>query len=123
MSAYLDALRAHTEYVFFAVGVLWLAVAVLAGSLLILWPAVACLLGGLQLKMWPGRRLTWSWAVSTAILGFLLAAYQVYAWAPFLEGTFSSVAAEASGAFVVLALLHLFLLFVGAKPASKVEPS
>ena len=69
--------------------------------------------------MWPARRLTWAWAVSTAVLGFLLAAYQVYAWVPFLGGAFSSAAAEATAAFVVLAVLHLLLFYVGLKPAAE----
>ena len=117
MSAILERLRAKAAYAFLAVGVIWLAVAALAGSALILWPALACLLGGLQLKMWPTRRLTWAWAVSSAVLGFLLATYQVFAWVPYLGGAFSSVAAEAFGAFVVLALMHLFLFYVGLRPA------
>ena len=100
-----------------------MAAAVLAGSALVLWPAAACLLGGVMLRAWPDGRLTWSWAVSAAVLGFLLAAYQVYAWAPFLGGAFSSVAAEASGAFVVLALLHIVLFYAGLRPTPSAEPA
>ena len=117
MSALIGTLRGNSAYVFIAVGVLWLGVAVAAGTALILWPVVACVLGGVFLKMWPAKRLTWAWAVSTAVFGFLLAAYQVYAWLPFLGGDFAGVAAVASVVFVIFALLHLFLFYVGASPA------
>jgi hypothetical protein len=116
MSALLGTLRGNSAYVFIAVGVLWLAVAVAAGSALILWPVFACVLGGVLLKMWPTGRLTWAWTISTAVFGFLLAAYQVYAWLPFLGGTFSGIAAVASVVFFVFALLHAFLFYAGAYP-------
>lgn len=116
MSSILGSLRANSPYAYIAVGVVWLAVAALAGSALILWPVLACVLGGVQLRLWPTRRLTWAWAVSTAALGFLISAYQVYAWLPFLVGAFSSVAAAASALFVVLALLHVFLFYAGSRP-------
>jgi hypothetical protein len=117
MSSLLGMLRANSAYAFIGVGVIWLAVAAVAGSALILWPVLACLLGGVQLWKWPARRLTWAWAVSTAVLGFLLAAYQLYAWLPFVGGAFSSVAAVSAAVFTVLALMHLFLIYAGAKPA------
>ena len=117
MSALLGKLKDNSAYAFVGVGVLWLAVAVAAGSWLILWPVVACVLGGVFLKMWPTRRITWAWAVSAAALGFLLAAYQVYAWVPFLGGTFSGVASVASAVFLVFALMHAFLFYAGVAPA------
>ncbi|MDG7007127.1 MAG: hypothetical protein JRN06_02650 [Nitrososphaerota archaeon] len=116
MSALLGTLRGNSAYMFIAAGALWLAVAVAAGSALILWPVVACVLGGVFLRMWPARRLTWAWATSAAVLGFLLAAYQVYAWLPFLGGSFSGVAAVATAVFAVFAVLHLFLFYLGARP-------
>lgn len=115
MSSLLGTVRANSSYAFVAVGVVWLAVAVLAGSALILWPVLACILGGVQLRLWPTRRLTWAWVVSTSVLGFLISAYQVYAWFPFLGGSFSSVAAASSAVFVVLALLHVLLFYAGSK--------
>ena len=122
MSSVLGMVRSNSAYAFIAVGVVWLAVAVIGSSALILWPVLACLLGGVQLWMWPTRKLTWAWAVSTAIFGFLLAAYQIYAWFPFLGGSFSSVAATASGAFAVIALLHLILLYAGIAPPKSESP-
>lgn len=116
MSALLGTLRDNSAYAFMAVGVLWLAVAVAAGSLLILWPVIACILGGVFLKMWPAGRLTWAWAVSAAVLGFILAAYQVCAWLPFLGGAFSGVAAVAAAVFLVFAVLHVFLFYAGVSP-------
>ena len=117
MSALLGTIRGNSAYVFIVVGVLWLAVAVAAGSALILWPVVACVLGGVFLRMWPAKRLTWAWTVSTAAYGFLLAAYQVYAWLPFLGGAFAGVASVASVVFVIFAVLHIFLFYIGGSPA------
>lgn len=116
MSALLGTLRGNSSYLFIAVGVFWLGVAVAAGSALILWPVIACVLGGVLLRVWPERKITWAWAVAAAVFGFLLAAYQVYAWLPFLGGAFSGIAAVASVVFVVFALLHVLLLYVGAAP-------
>ena len=119
MSAFLGTVRVNSAYAYVAAGVVWLVVAVAAGSALILWPVVACVLGGVFLKMWPAKRLTWAGAVSTAVCGFLLAAYLVYAWAPFLGGAFSTAAAEASAVFAVLAAFLLLLLYAGMKQASE----
>jgi hypothetical protein len=113
----LGLLRKYVAYAFFAVALVWLVVAVLGESSLTLWPVGACLVSGIALRMWPGQRLTWAWVVSTAVLGFLLSAYQVYAWAPFLGGTFSTLAATSFVGFAVFAIVHIFLFFVGLKPA------
>lgn len=118
MPSIVGAIRANSSYAFFAAGVVWLAVAVLAGSALTLWPVVAFLVSGYTLKMMPGRRFTWAWTVSSAVLGFLLSAYQVYAWYPFLEGAFSTLAAASLAGFAVFAAVHVILFYVGLKPAS-----
>ncbi len=114
----LGMLRTNSSYAFLVVGVVWLAVAVLASSVLILWPVAACIVSGLALRMWPGGRFTWAWTVSSAVLGFLLSAYQVYAWAPFLGGTFSVTAAVTLVGFAVFAVVHLLLFYTGLRPAS-----
>ena len=123
MSAFLGTLKDNSAYAFIGVGVLWLAVAVVGGSALILWPVVACVLGGVFLKMWPAQRITWAWAVSTAVFGFLLAAYLVYEWLGLLGGAFSGTAAIASGVFVVFAILHVFLFYLGFAPKPTAELS
>ncbi len=114
MPSVLGTLKSNSAYAFLVVGVVWLAVAIFGGSLLTLWPVGACLVAGAMLKARPGRRFTWAWAVSSAVLGLLLAAYQVYAWAPFLMGAFSTLAAGALVGFAVLAVAHAFLLYAGA---------
>ena len=111
---FVDVLRARSAYGYLVVGIAWLAVAALAGSLLILWPVVACLAAGALLILRPGRRFTWAWVLATATLGFLLAAYQVYSWAPFVVGAFAAVAGEAIAVFLILAVFHALLLFAGA---------
>lgn len=114
MPTVFEQLRNNAAYAFFAVGVVWLVIAFIAGSWLILWPVVACLAGGALLRLWPGRRLTWAWAVSSAALGFLISAYQVYAWAPFFGGAFSALAGASAAGFAVLAVVHVVLLYAGA---------
>jgi heme/copper-type cytochrome/quinol oxidase subunit 3 len=117
---FFDLLRARSAYVYLVVGIAWLGVAALAGSLLILWPVVACIAAGALLILRPGKRFTWAWVLATAVLGLLLAAYQVYSWASFVLGAFAAVAGEAIAVFLVLAVIHAFLLFAGAsgtKPA------
>jgi len=120
MPKILDALVANGSYFFVAVGVVWLAIAVLAGSSLILWPVVACIAGGVMLREWPTGRFAWAWCVATAVMGFLLAAYQVYAWLSFLGGAFSTLAAASTASFAVLAILHVLLFYVVvSKPSAK----
>jgi len=119
MPKFLDTLVANVAYAFIAAGVIWLAVAVLAGSSLILWPVVACIAAGIMLREWPSGRLTWSWAVATAVMGFLLSAYQVYAWLSFLGGAFSTLAVVSVIGFAVFAILHVFLFYAAtSKPTT-----
>lgn len=117
MPRFIDALRSRSAYGYLAVGVAWLAVAAIAGSYFVLWPVVACLASGVLLLFRPSMRFTWAWVLATGALGFLLAAYQVYAWTPFVVGAFSLVAGEAIAAFAVLALVHVLLFFAGATKA------
>ena len=117
MPKFLDTLVAYAAYAFIAVGVIWLAIAFLGGSSLILWPALACIVGGIMLREWPNGRLTWSWAVATAVMGFLLSVYQVYAWLSFLGGAFSTLAAVSVIGFAVFAIVHVFLFYAStSKP-------
>ncbi len=118
MPGILGTLRANAAYVFMAVGVAWLAVAVLAGSALILWPVLAFLVSGFMLRMMPGKRFTWAWVVSSAVLGFILSAYQVYAWSPFIGGNFTTLAAASLVGFALFAAVHLLLFYVGLKPTA-----
>jgi hypothetical protein len=119
MPKVLDSFIANSAYAFLLVGLAWLGVAILSASLLLLWPVVACLLSGVLLKVRPGLRFTWAWAVSSAVLGLLLSAYQVYAWAPYLGGAFSTLAEGTLAGFAVLAAAHVMLLYAGAlKPKS-----
>ncbi|HXW94984.1 MAG TPA: hypothetical protein VEJ19_04695 [Nitrososphaerales archaeon] len=118
MPKFLDTLVANAAYGFMAVGVIWLAIAVLSDSALLGWPVVACIAGGIMLREWPSGRLTWPWAVATAAMGFLLSAYQVYAWLSFLGGAFSTLAVVSIIGFALLAFLHVLLLYTAtSKPA------
>jgi len=121
MSRVIGALKSYAAYLFIAVGVAWAAVGVLTGSALVAWPSVACIIGGAFLRIWPGRRLTWAWALSTASMGFIVSVYQVYAWAPMLGGEFSSLAATALVLFAVFAAVHAVLFYAGAS-AKPIRP-
>ena len=118
MPKFLDTLVVNAAYAFIAAGVIWLAIALLAGSALILWPAVACIVGGIMLREWPTTRLTWAWTVATAVMGFLLSAYQVYAWLSFLGGAFSTWAAVSVIGFAVFAVAHVFLFYAATSKPS-----
>lgn len=120
MPKFLDVLVDNASTAFIAMGVVWLAIAVLSDAALILWPVLACIAGGIMLKQWPAGRFTWAWAVASASMGFLLSAYQVYAWLSFVGGAFSALATGLAVGFAVLAVGHVFLFYAGtAKPAAK----
>ena len=114
MSRVLEAAKTNAAYAFIVVGVLWLVIAVITSAGLVLWPVGACLVAGVLLRLRPALRITWAWALATASLGFLLAAYQLYDWAPFIGGAFTAVAGAALAVFTILALAHVFLFYLGA---------
>jgi hypothetical protein len=114
-----EVLKSNLAYEFVAVGVVWAVVAVLVGKAVVLWPALTCIAAGALLKVQPGGRVTWAWAMASAVLGMLVAGYQAYVAAPFLGGAFSMVAGETFAAFLVFALVHVMLLFTGYTPVSK----
>jgi hypothetical protein len=120
MSRILNPLRDYVAYAFLAVGVGWLVVAYNTSSYLVLWPVITCFIGGILLRLRPGERLTWAWASSTAVLGFLLAGYQAYVASFLVGGALSSVASISAGAFSVFAAVHLLLLYAGN--SSRPEP-
>jgi len=114
-----DILRSNLAYEFIAVGVVWMAIAVALNLAIVLWPALTCIVAGILLKFQPSGRLTWSWANSSAVLGFLVCGYQAYVAMEHVSGVFSMVAAETLAAFAIFALLHLMLLYAGYSPVSK----
>lgn len=122
MPSVFGLLRSNSAYFFIVVGVVWAGVGVLTGSALVAWPAAACIAGGLLLKLMPGRRLTWSWALATASMGLIISVYQVYAWAPLVWGTFPALAATTLAGFALFAVVHVLLLYAGAGTAKEVKP-
>lgn len=120
MSVILDPLRSYVAYAFLAVGVGWVVVAFLTGSYLVLWPVITCFMSGVLLRLRPEDRLTWAWASSSAVLGFLLSGYQVYVASFLVGGALSSVASISAAAFAVFAVVHLLLLYTGS--SSRPEP-
>lgn len=118
----MEPVRANLAYLFLIAGVIWFGMVYVTSSLLILWPAVACLVGGLLLKLRAESKLSNPWAVSAALLGFLLSGYQAYMAVPFMVGAFALVAVPSLVLFVVFAILHLFLLYgSGVQPKSEEE--
>jgi hypothetical protein len=114
MPKVLDRVRDFSSYAFVGIGLVWLAIAFLAGSALLLWPVIACVVGGVLLRLRSGGRLTFAWASSAAIMGLVLSGYQVYQWMPFLGGTFNVLAAESLGGFAAFAVVHFVLLYSAA---------
>jgi hypothetical protein len=104
-------IRKNLAYAFVVFGLIWLGIALLAGSALILWPAVACGVGGVLLKLRPSSRLAAAWAPAAALLGLLLCAYQVYAAVPLLSGAFITIASTSTSLFVILGLGHVYLAY------------
>jgi hypothetical protein len=114
-----DILKTNLAYEFMVVGALWAVVAVEFGLVLVVWPALTCIAAGLLLKFLPSGRITWAWGTSSAVLGFLVSAYQACVAVLFISGTFSFVATETLVGFAFFALAHLVLLYSGYSPAGK----
>jgi hypothetical protein len=117
MQSALDFVRKNLAYTFVIFGVIWVAVAFLAGSLLVLWPAVACMGAGVLMKVRPSTRLSIAWGPAAAILGLLLCAYQVYQAIPLLTGAFVTVASASVVIFLLLGLGHVYLAFASYSAA------
>jgi len=116
-------LKSYLPYEFTAAGIVWAVVTFYLGLAIILWPTITCIGAGVLLKSFPSGRLTWSWTISSAVLGLLLCSYQAYAAIPFAVGAFSDVALETLGAFIIFAIVHIMLLYgsytvIGRKPAT-----
>ncbi len=118
MPGMLDFLKVNIAYEFIVVGVVWLAVAYIAGPL-VLWPVVTCVAAGVLIRIKPGMRLTWAWGVSSAALGLLVSAYAAYSNVGLVNGPFSTIAVLSLGGFGVFALVHLFLLYGAYSPKGK----
>ena len=116
MPKFSDILKSNLAYEFIAVGIVWTVVAVGLGLALVLWPALTCYVAGLLVKFLPLERITWPWAISSAALGLLVSAYQVYVAIPFISSAFSLVGTETLVGFVVFAFVHLVLLYFGYSP-------
>ena len=110
MQSAVSFVKKNLAYVFIVFGVVWVAVAYLAGSALVLWPAVACVAAGVLLRLKPNSRLSTAWPPSAAALGLLLCAYQAYVAATLLLGAFAVIASASLVVFVLLGLGHLYLV-------------
>jgi hypothetical protein len=119
MPKILEVLKSRAAYAFVGVGIVWLVVAYINHSYLVLWPVVTCLLSGVLLKVRPGERLTWAWATASAVLGLILAAYQAYAAFPLVGGPSTSIASESLGGFVAFAVVHFLLLYAGSSSPAR----
>lgn len=109
MQSALSLVKKNLAYAFVIFGAIWVAIALLAGSALVLWPAVACFAAGVLMRVRPGSRLSIAWGPSAAILGLLLCAYQAYVAVTLLSGSFVTIASLSVVVFVLLGLGHLYL--------------
>ena len=118
MPPFLNTVKAQAQYAFVGAGVLWLVLALYEWSALLLWPVIALVAAGAMLRLLPGERLTWAWAVSAAVLGMVVALYQVYLALPLLQSAFSTVAGASLAVFAVFAAAHVVLAYAGASVKS-----
>lgn len=112
MPSAVDLLKSNISYLYVAIGLAWLVPVYLVESFYILWPVVVFVIGGVMLKLWPSRRLTWAWALAAALMGATLSGYQAYFAALESSGVFSSLAGVSLvgfGAFAILQLAALYL--------------
>ncbi|HME19342.1 MAG TPA: hypothetical protein VKF15_06390 [Nitrososphaerales archaeon] len=120
MPSFLNTIRSRADYAFIAVAVVWLAFALYEWSVLLLWPVVALAAGGAMLRLRPGKKVTWAWTISAAVMGLVVAIYQVYLAVPLLQSAFSMVAGASLVVFVVIGGAHVVLAYTAAsvnKPA------
>jgi hypothetical protein len=110
MQALSGTLRDNLSYLFIVVGTVWLGLAYVTGSLLLLWPVVACVISGVLLKAAPSAKLTVAWAGASALMGIVLSAYQAYSASPLVAGQFAEIASLSLVGFVLFGLAHLYLL-------------
>ena len=114
-----EILKSNLAYEFVIAGIVWTVVAVGLGAVLILWPALTCFAAGFLLKFLPSTRITWPWATSSAVLGFLVSAYQAFVAVSFVSGAFSLVGIETLAGFALFALVNLVLLYFAYSPAGE----
>jgi hypothetical protein len=111
MQSALSGVRKNLAYAFVIFGLVWVFVAYLTGSLLVIWPAAACIVAGVLIKLMPSSRITIAWGPSAAILGLLLCAYQVYVAVQLLTGAFVTIATMSIVVFFILGVGHAYLAF------------
>jgi hypothetical protein len=114
MQSLAGKMSANLPYLFVAVGVVWLALAVFTWSPLLLWPVVAFAAGGMLLRASPFSNLTAAWAGASSVMGLILSVYQVYVATSRLGGQLAEVAWTSLAAFAVFALVHLYLLVLSS---------
>jgi len=119
MPSSLDVMRARAPYAYAVMGLIWLVVAYLESSALLLWPVAVLIAGGVLLMFRQGKRLTWAWAISAAVLGLVLSFYQAYVAALLVTGALSTLAGASLVVFATLGLAHVLLGYVGAGAATK----
>ena len=107
----IEPARRNLAYLFAGAGVLWLGVVFVTLSPLVLWPAVVCIVSCVLLKLWPEEKFSGAWVTSSALLGFVLSAYQTYQAANHITGAFAFVAPFSLVLFLLFALFHLFLIY------------
>lgn len=111
MKSAASLLRRNLAYVFVVFALIWLAIAALTGSVLVLWPVLACGASGALLRFTPASGLSASLPTASAIMGLFLSAYQVYVATPLLAGAFNTIASISIASFAVLGIGHVYLAY------------
>lgn len=105
-----ETFTTNVPYVFVAVGIAWIVVIVLGGSLLLLWPGATSIASGALLKTKPEERFSGALSRASALFGLILSGYQAYTAVPLFGTLFSTIAAYSFVSFAVVALVNLALL-------------
>ena len=122
MAGITEAVKKYLAYIFIVLGIVWVAIILTGGALLLLWPALTSIVSGALLLLRPERKFSRALAKASALYGVLLAGYQAYVAAPLLGSLFSTFATYSVASFAAIALLYLALLYASfGSPAGNLE--
>ncbi len=107
---------------FFIEAAFWILIVATKGGSLLLWAAAAAALSGAIIIAAPSSWVTKPLAGASSLFGLTLAIYQAYMASTLLGTSLASLGAESVAAFVVFALVNLYLIAATISTASVVPP-
>ena len=95
---------------FFVEAAFWIAIIATGAGFLLFWAALAALLSGVAIIAAPSNWMTRPLAGASALFGLVLMIYQAYVASALLGTSMATLGAESLAAFVVLAIVYLYLV-------------